>query len=127
MSYRSREMFALFVIPQELKTDNGPPFQGFEFARYLEAMGVKHRKITPLWPRANAFCERFMRNLNRVLRNSQASGGSWREELETFLSNYRATPHSSTGMAPASLLLQTSSSTCRLPNYRMEVGSTGMD
>jgi hypothetical protein len=47
---------------------------------------IKHRKITPLWPRANAICERFMRNINRVMRNSKVDKANWREELEVFLS-----------------------------------------
>lgn len=64
------EIFHLFGIPRQLKTDNGPPFQGHEFQNYLQHMGVRHMKITPYWPRANGIVERFMRNLNKVLRNS---------------------------------------------------------
>lgn len=65
---------------------------------------MKHRKITPLWPQANAICERFIRNLNRVIRNSRITGRNWRDELSDFLTNYRATPHDSTGIAPFQLL-----------------------
>lgn len=30
------KMFSLFGIPEELKTDNGPPFQSFEFRQFAE-------------------------------------------------------------------------------------------
>ena len=68
---------------------------------------IKHRKITPLWPRANLICERFMRNINRVMKNSKVNKNNWREELELFLSYYRATPHDTTNVSPAQLLLKT--------------------
>ena len=60
------EIFNLFGRPKVLKTDNGPPFQSYKWAEYLRSVGVHHKKITPLWPRANGIYERFMRNINRV-------------------------------------------------------------
>ena len=53
------EAFALFGIPGECRTDNGPPFQGEEFAMYAKTQGFGHRKITPLHPEANGeeICE----------------------------------------------------------------------
>jgi hypothetical protein len=33
-------------------------FNGDEFRQFAEHMGFKHRKITPLWPRANSECEK---------------------------------------------------------------------
>ncbi|KAK3749040.1 hypothetical protein QZH41_005695 [Actinostola sp. cb2023] len=41
-------------IPIKIRTDNGPPFNSESFAQYTRHMGIKHRKITPLWPEANA-------------------------------------------------------------------------
>ena len=58
-----------------------------------------------------------MRNLNPVMRNSAVSGRDWKIELDLFLRNYRATPHSSTRIAPEQLLFKTLSSTSRLPNF----------
>jgi hypothetical protein len=56
-----------------------------------------------------------MRCLNKVMRNAVASGAAWEEELGEFLRNYRATPHTSTGIPPADLLFQRPSRTSRLP------------
>lgn len=117
------EIFQLFGIPNQMKTDNGPPFQGHEFQEYLRSMGVKHVKITPYWPRANGMVERFMRNLNKVLRNSKVTGIHWRDELDRFLRNYRNTPHESTGVSPASLMFKTTSISTRLPHSAKAVES----
>ena len=103
------DVFNIFGRPQQLKTDNGPQF--------IESRGIKHRKITPYWPRANGICERFMRVINRIMRNSEVTGNDWKRELEIFLRSYRATPHSTTGVAPEQLIFKTSSSSSTLPNY----------
>ena len=50
-------------IPAKIRTDNGPPFNSESFSRFVQHMGIKHRKITPLLPEANGICERFTRNI----------------------------------------------------------------
>ena len=47
------QLFATFGIPRVVKSDNGPPFNGKEFAKFARVLGFKHRKVTPLWTRAN--------------------------------------------------------------------------
>ena len=46
-------MFATYGIPEVLKTDNGPPFQGHAFQSFAKEKGFTNRKITPLWLEAN--------------------------------------------------------------------------
>lgn len=87
-----------------LKSDNGPPFNGFEFTRFAEYMGFKHRKITPLWPRANGEVERFVKTVKKVIKTAQLEHKNWHQELNIFLRQYRATPHSTTGRPPATML-----------------------
>ena len=118
------ETFNLFGKPSQLKTDNGPPFQSHDFQQYLRQMDISHLKITPYWPRANGIIERFMRNLNKVLRNSKAGHTNWKVDLDIFLRNYRNTPHESTGVTPASLLFKTSSISLRLPYIRHQQADT---
>ena len=62
------EIFAMFGIPEVLKSDNGPPFNSFKFAEFARHLGFKHRKISPLWPMANGMCE--LMNLGKELRES---------------------------------------------------------
>ena len=97
-------IFGLFGIPGVLKTDNGSPFNGQDFAVFTRAAGIRHRKITPLWPQANAMAERFMRTLSKAVKASILTTGKWKREIATLLRNYRATPHSTTGTSPAELM-----------------------
>ena len=46
----------------------------------------------------------MLRNLNKMYRTAKAEGRSWQQALYTYLRNYRSTPHSTTGVTPASLL-----------------------
>jgi transposase InsO family protein len=48
------KIFSEYGIPNVLKSDNGPPFNGSDFQKFSQYMGFKHRKITPVWPAANA-------------------------------------------------------------------------
>jgi hypothetical protein len=100
------EIISTFGVSDKLKTDNGPPFNGTEFKRFCDTFGIKHQRITPYWPQANSEAERFMPNLTKVIRNAEATDRDWRQELQFFLATYRATPHSSTGVAPAELLFK---------------------
>jgi len=97
------KIFSMFGVPGVVKSDNGPPFNGSEFDKFSEFMGFKHRKITPLWPRANSFAERFMRTIGKSIRAAHAENRSWKQEMFSFLRNYRATPHSTTSKSPAEL------------------------
>lgn len=103
------EIFSTFGIPFGIKSDNGPPFNSEEFAKFCAIYGIKHRLITLYWPRANGEIEQFNRNLTKVIRNADVSGIPWQRELNFFLGSYRTTPHCSTGVPPASLIFKFSS------------------
>ena len=108
------QIFSDFGVPEDIKSDNGPPFNGVEFADFCKHFGVKHHKITPLWPQANGLSENFMKNIKKVVANSFFNGTNYKAELNRFLRSYRSTPHSSTGVAPATLLFR-EPNLCRLP------------
>lgn len=99
------KIFSSFGVPSvAVRTDNGPPFNGSEFANFAKYMGFKHRKITPMWPRANGTVERLNQPLMKVIRAAHIENKNWRLELFKFLRSYRATPHPSTGKSPGELL-----------------------
>lgn len=106
-------ILSTFGIPKVIRSDNGPPFNGADFAAFAEEMGFEHRRVTPGWPEANGEAERFMRTLGKVIKTAKADNQPWPEELNKFLRNYRATPHPATGAAPAELLFG------RLPESRL--------
>ncbi|KAK3720291.1 hypothetical protein QZH41_007748 [Actinostola sp. cb2023] len=97
-------IFARQGIPDVVRTDNGPPFNSENFQMFATHLGFNHRKITPIWPRANGEAERLMRTLEKAIRTAVIEHKSWRQELFTFLRQYRATPHSTTGKSPSELL-----------------------
>jgi len=70
-------IFASYGVPQVVKSDNGPPFNGHEFARFAEYLGFTHRKVTPLWPEANGEVERFIKTIGKVLRTT----ANWRQDM----------------------------------------------
>ena len=97
-------IFPRHRVPRKAKSDNGPPFDSEDFARYMHVIGVEHSASTPLWPQGNAEVEAFMKPLGRALATAQAEQCSWSQELSRFLLSYRTTPHSSTKFPPAQLL-----------------------
>ena len=97
-------IFARHGCPDVVKSDNGSPFNSHEFAQFAEYIGFKHRKITPFWPQANGGAERCMPMMKKVVQTAQIEQKPWKQELFKFLRNYRATPHSTTGISPAEAL-----------------------
>ncbi|XP_033122517.1 uncharacterized protein K02A2.6-like, partial [Anneissia japonica] len=97
------KLFSSRGIPDKFKTDNGPPFNGDEFKAFARGLGFKHQRITPCWPEANGCAERFMKTIGKVCKCAQVEGKSWKKELYKFLRNHRATPHTSTGIPPATI------------------------
>ena len=59
-------VFNTYGIPEEIKSDNGPPFNGSKFANFAQEQGFRHRKVTPGWAEANGDVERFMQTPRRV-------------------------------------------------------------
>ena len=101
---RFDRVFSEYGIPNVLRTDNGPPFNGNDFRQFANELGFHHHKITPYWPRANGEVERYMKTIKRIIKAALLEKKNWKQEMYKFLRNYRATPHSTTGHAPATLL-----------------------
>ncbi|XP_006816315.1 uncharacterized protein LOC102810204 [Saccoglossus kowalevskii] len=96
----------MFCTPGILKSDNGPPFNGEEFEKFASILGLRHRKVTPLWPRANGEVERFVKTFEKSIKASKTEEKNWRKEMQIFLQNYRTTPHATTSVSPATLFLK---------------------
>ena len=109
-------IFALFAIPNVVKTDNGSPFNSHTFAEFADQLGFKHRKITPLHPASNGTAEAFMKPLVKCMKTAAASGQNYKSELSKFLLNYRSTPHPSTGISPFELMFNRKMKT-KIPQF----------
>ena len=99
MINRLNSLFAIYEFPNSMLTDNGPPWNSTDIKLFFKARRIKHKRITPLWPRANGLTERFMQNINTCI----TSKTNWKENLQLMLMNYRNTPHHITGIAPSTL------------------------
>ena len=100
------QLFSTFGAPRVVKSQNGPPFNEEEFAKFAYVLGFKHQKVTPLWPRASGEVERFVKTLKKCIKAAKVEGRNWRKEKQAILRNYRTTPHETTGVAPAVPLLK---------------------
>ena len=78
------EIFSTHGIPETLISDNGPPFQSEEWAKYMNTWGKQHKHDTPSWPQGNAEAESFMRTLKKLLRTCQMENTNIRKELFQF-------------------------------------------
>ena len=59
-----RQVFALFGLPKQLVSDNGPAFVGEEFQEFLRLNGVHHNRSAPCHPQTNGEAERFVQTLS---------------------------------------------------------------
>ena len=116
---RLEGVFAMFGVPQILRSDNGPPFQGHLYSQFAEHMGFRHKKISPLHPKGNSIAEAFMKPLQKAIKTAHASGKSYKTELHTFLMNYRNSPHSTTNVAPAQVMFGRKLKT-KLPKFSIK-------
>ena len=98
------KVFSVHGIPDTIISDNGPPFNGDDYARYLKTLGIQAKFSTPYWPQGNATVERFMQPLGKALKTATLEGRPWKQELNRFLLQYRTTPHCTTGVPPSELL-----------------------
>ena len=58
--------FTTHGIPEVVKTDGGPPFNGHEFAAYARWAGFIHQEMTPEDPEANGLVENFMKSVKKT-------------------------------------------------------------
>ena len=122
---RLDEIFANFGLPKEVISDNGPPSESVEIKKFMNANGVLHRTIMPMWSQANE-AGTFMKLLMKAVRTAHLRKQNWRRTLYSFLLNYRATPHVTTQIAPSTMMFYRTSRT-RLPQIDIEVDKKSLD
>ena len=98
-------MFSVLGVPEQANPANGPPFNEHDFTRFADTMGFKQEKITPMRPKANGEVERFMRTVGKTVKAATGNGQPRKTLLSSFVRNYRSTPHPTTGVTPAELMI----------------------
>ena len=82
-------------------SDNGPQFVSVEFRNFSRSYGFSHTTSSPHYPRGNGLVERTVQTVKNLPYKSEASG----EDFHLALLAYRATPHQTTNVSPAQLLM----------------------
>ena len=98
-----RAIFATHGIPEVLVSDNGSGFTSSEFKEFLNRNGIRHLTTAPYHPSSNGMAERAVQVFKEGMKKS--TSGDLETRLSRFLFHYRTTPHSTTGVSPAELLM----------------------
>ena len=62
-----RHLFALYGVPDQIVSDNGPQFVAEDFAVFMKSNGVKHFRCSPYHPASNGAVERFVRTFKQAM------------------------------------------------------------
>lgn len=98
-----RSIFSTHGLPEVIVTDNGSVFTSSEFEEFMKFNGIRHIRTAPYHPASNGQAERAVKVFKEGLKKS--SKDSIETQISRFLFRYRLTPHSTTGVSPAELLL----------------------
>ena len=93
------DLFSIEGYPDEIVSDNGPPFQSKEFAKFLSGLGIKHTTSSPGYPRSNGFIERHIQMVKNML---SKSSNTW--SFQEVLADLRTTRIGTGLPSPAEIL-----------------------
>ena len=99
------DIYLSYGNPERHRTDNGPPFNGREFAEFSKQNSIQHTKVFPYHAQANP-AETFMRPLGKAMKIANDSGQNRTTALNDLLIGYRSTPHPATGLSPGNMLFR---------------------
>ena len=109
-----------YGIPNEMGSDNGPPYSSHDLEKFAKYMGYQHNKKIPYAPWANGQAETFMRSLKKLMQTCEVEKKNWKQQLHRFLRSYRASRHKSTGFAPATVMFNGRKYKTRLPTKKKQ-------
>ena len=96
-------IFATHGLPEMLVTDNGTVFTSEEFNRFTKQNGIHHVGLAPYYPASNDLVERAVQTFKDFMKKMKE--GSVEVNVSRFLLQYCTTPHSTTGISPAEMLI----------------------
>ena len=98
------KIFRTYGVPEEIKSDNGPPFNSRKFKEFANEQGFRHRKVTPGWAEANGDVERFMRVVKKSAKVAKLENKNVEQAIQKTVTSYKATTHPATGYSPNKLM-----------------------
>ena len=101
-----RDIFQSHGAPEELGSDDGPPFTSFPFTQFLRDWAVKHRLSSAAYPQSNGRAELAVKSAKRIICGNTGAQGSLDNDCAArAILQYRNTPIQNIGLSPAQLLL----------------------
>jgi hypothetical protein len=96
-----KSVFARFGSPEQLISDNGPPFSSAEFAKFVKFWEINHITSSPGFAQCNGQVERTVQTIKGLMKKADLSGSDFFISLLEF----RNTPLDGTdGYCPSELL-----------------------
>ena len=83
-----KNIFVNHGIPQEIFSDNGPPFNSGEFYNFAKTYEIKLTTSSPYYPRSNGMVERTIQTVKGLLTKAQ----QYNEDPLLAILNYNVTP-----------------------------------
>ena len=96
-------IFATHGLPEIIVSDNGSAFTSEEFQEFVKQNGIRHLRSAPYHPASNGLAERAVQTFKNAMKKATTS--DLETHLSRFLFQYRITPHTTTGVSPAELLM----------------------
>ena len=93
------DLFSIEGYQDEIVSDNGPPFQSKEFAKFLSGLGIKHTTSSPGYPHSNGFIEHHIQTVKNML---SKSSNTW--SFQKVLADLRTTRIGTGLPSPAEIL-----------------------
>lgn len=114
-----RILFSIFGLPKEIVSDNGPPFNSYEFKMFFKANGIIVSNSPAYHPQSNGSAERAVQtsktSFRKFVLDIELDFTSYMQDIknkrrtiqmmiDNFHINYRNTPSTVTKVSPSELL-----------------------
>lgn len=100
-------IFTVVGSLEQLHSDQGCNFESHILAALCKAFKITKSRTTPYQPMGDGLLKWMNRTLLNLLRTYTQEKGDWEEHIQLLLFVYRTTKHSSTGLSPHEILLDT--------------------
>ena len=98
-----RQLIAQFGILETIVSDNGTQLVAAKFKEFCQLNGIQHVQTALYHLSSNGLAEQAMQVFKQGIRKQLT--GTIHDKIARVLFQYRMTPHSTTGVTPAELLL----------------------
>ena len=105
------DVFAHLGFPEQLVSDNGPPFDSAAFAEFCRHNGIRHSRSSPYHPQFNGEAERCVQTFKDAMKAANADHENARQLASKFQLRYRVTPHATIGSAQSKVMFKRSART----------------